>query len=240
MDLINLNAYTPAALMAYGCCASVWLGIYLYLLWRVRKYQFSEMPIIPLCGFIAWEVLWGYVFQTNMGGLAIWGLRVFAPLSLYIGWEVYRCGHKQFFTRTVKQQVPLVMGFTLASWMAVLYFLIPALDDGAGITTATLLTMTYSAFAVHLLLKLFEHEGARGLDRLSYGVGWARVAANIAGGTFCLLQLPERRWLLVVCVVTSMLDGAYVFIFQRLRRTVTDLEPGAAGQHGTVVGQVTF
>lgn len=230
MDLVNLDTYKPIALISYGSCAAIWLGIYLYLLFRVRKTGFSEVPIIAFAGFIGWEVLWGYVFRTDMGTLAFYGLKVFAPLSIYIGWEVYRSGHKQLFTRTVQKQVPLLFGFSLAAWTAMLYYLIPAIDDGAGLTTATVLTMIYSAFALHLLLKIFEHEGAAGLSKLSFGVGCARVVANMCGGMFCylhLLHVGDRRWLLVVAVATTAMDVAYVFIFQKLRATATDAAPAS-------------
>ena len=230
MDIVNLNTYTPISLISYGSCAAIWLGIYLYLLYRVRKTGFAEVPLIAFSGFIAWEVLWGYVFRSDMGTLALYGLKVFAPLSVYIGWEVFRAGHKQFFTRTVQKQVPLLLGFTLVSWMALLYYLIPAIDDPAGLTTATVLTMIYSAFALHLLLKVFEHEGAAGLRKLSFGVGCARVVANMCGGTFCylhLLSVGDRRWLLVVAAATTAMDLAYVFIFQKLRATATDAAPAA-------------
>jgi hypothetical protein len=237
MDLINLNIYAPIALISYGSCAAIWFGIYLYLLYRVRKTKFSEVPIIAFSGFIAWEVLWGYHFRTDMGALAFYGLKVFAPVSIYIGWEVFRSGHQQLFTRTVQKQVPLLMGFSLVVWTTALYYFIPAVDDGAGLTTATLLTMIYSAFALHLMLKLFEHEGAAGLSKLSFGVGCARVVANICGGTFCylhLLHVGDRRWLLVLAAATTAMDVAYVFIFQKLRATATEPAAQPASVQATV------
>jgi hypothetical protein len=226
--LLNFSDYTPLALTFYCASAISWFAAYAIIIQHIRRRQFAPVPALAWCGFIAWEILWGYVYQTNVGSLFEWGLKIYAPLSCYILWGVFRYGHKQFSTRAARQNVAPIMLFNVVAWLIVLYFFIPAHDDPSGMTTATILSVSTSAQYLSLLLHLHEREGAAGLQELPYAGGWFKLMANTFSFIYCFLHLSERHWLLVLCVISVVLDLAYLAVFRHLRASARSHLPAKA------------
>jgi hypothetical protein len=221
--LLNLERYTPLELTLFLTCGALWVMTYIAAIGHIKRHKFIPLPILPFLGYTAWDLVWAYFYRTDMGDLIAWGLKVYAPLDLYMLWCVFRYGHKQFSIKAIQRNAPVVVSFVLAAWIAWFFFFIPGHDDSAGATSSFILMMMTSASLLPMLLRLYEQEGAAGLEKLSYRMGWIKLAANTAGTGFCFLHFmptPERHWLLVVCVVMLILDVTYVAVFSHLRGLV--------------------
>jgi hypothetical protein len=216
-SLLNYSVYSPLEYAFYGLGGALWITIYLIILFQARKKEFVGAPALVMWAFMSWEILWGFFYKTDLGSLFVWGLKCYLPLSGYICWLTLRYGYRQYRSGLLHHYQVLAYVFTLVAWTAFLYFFIPDVDDGAGITSAYLLNVTMSAAYIPMLLRLFEEGGKANLDKVSYPVAWLKVLATACTTVFCLLHMPERRWLHVLCIVTLSLDAVYCYAFYRMR-----------------------
>lgn len=221
--LLNLTDYTPLELGFFGTCGIMWVSIYILTIRHILKHKSIPLPPLAFCGYTAWDLLWGHFFQTDMGTLVAWGLKVYAPLDCFFLISVVLYGRSHFFPGARKHHIAAIMGALTAAWLAVLYMFIPVLDDAGGMTTAFTVMLTASSLSVCMLLRIHAQQGSAGLERLSYPVAWIKLVANTCGSTFCFLHLSDRPWLLITCSAMLTLDVLYVFLFSRLRKSAMDL-----------------
>ncbi len=223
--ILNLEAYTPLQILLYSLGGLSWVVFYSTIIRNAHRHAFAAVPLFGLAGFIGWEILWGFFFRPNMGQLFFWGLKVYLPMSLYVGWLTLRHGAAQFHARALQQRVPLVLGLSVAAWTAIFYFFIPAVDDRVGMTTAHILSLTMSAGYIPLLLNLHEREGDRDFEKIPALLGWSKLVATSFTTAFCTLRLAdERPWLIAICFVNLTVDFIYLAIYYRLK--------GATGREG--------
>ncbi|MEM9008091.1 MAG: hypothetical protein AAGE59_31860 [Cyanobacteria bacterium P01_F01_bin.86] len=111
-EIINFTNYTPLEILFYGVCAITWFIAYMLIIYNIGRHQFAAILGTAMCGYFAWEILWGYFFTTDMGKLLIWGLKIYAPVSLYIIYDVFKNGSAYFYTTIIKgvsgQYIPLL------------------------------------------------------------------------------------------------------------------------------------
>jgi hypothetical protein len=212
-SLLNLSVYSPLEYALYSMGGMLWVIVYLLIFFQARKTQFVGVPALGMWAYLSWEILWGFVYTTDLGSLFVWGLKGYMPLNACICWLIVRYGYRQFQSELFHRYQVLAYGFALGAWTAFLYFFIPAVDDGAGITSAYILNAIMSATYLPLLLRLYEQGGKAQLNKLSFPVAWLKMLATVCNFAFCLLHLPERRWMHVVCLVTLLLDVAYCYAF---------------------------
>ncbi|QRN92938.1 hypothetical protein JRI60_27410 [Archangium violaceum] len=216
--LLNLVDYSPLEMALFGISGTFWVAVYILVILDARKYGFTAMPAFAFSGNIAWEFLWGYVFRTNMGELAVWGLRIYFPLNCYIGWLLLRHGPKQFTTEALRRYGSALIACAMLSWGAILLAFSPINDDPAGLSSATILDVTMAIQFIGLLLLVHEREGAAGLAKMSYPAAWLKLVGSTSAGICILLHFPpERRWVMVLSCVSFVLNVSYVIIFTRLR-----------------------
>jgi hypothetical protein len=215
--LLNVADYTPLELSLFGLSSVFWVTVYALVIRDSRRLAFVGMPAFAFCGNIAWEFLYGFVYQTNLGTLAAWGMKVYFPLNCYIGWQLLRHGHAQFSLEAVRRHLAAILAFAVAAWLVFFFFFIPAVDDPLGMSSANVLNVVMSALFIQLLLHQSERKGAAGLAKLSYTIAWCKMLGTAFSSLFCALHFPERRWMLAICSVTFVLDVAYVVLFTRLR-----------------------
>jgi hypothetical protein len=215
-DLINLESYTPLEMAVWGCGAVMFVAVYVLVFIQMFRSKVVGIPAFAFGANIAWEFLWGYVYQSDMGALFTWGLKVYMPMSLVIGAFLLRYGYKQFLSPRLQRNLAAVVLGGGVFWLGVFVLLKPV-DDAAGMSSVMLVNLVLSVSFLPLLRSRFRQEGGRGLDTHSYAIGWLRLLGGAFNSAFCLLHLPERGWVHAVCLAICVLDVTYLVLFHRLR-----------------------
>jgi hypothetical protein len=215
-NLVNLENYSPQAMVVYAGGAMLFVAVYILVFINMFRNKVVGIPAIAFGANIAWEFLWGYVYRTDMGSLFSWGLKVYMPMSLVMGAFLLRYGYKQFINRGFRRHPAVVMGVSFVFWMAVISLLKPV-DDAAGMSSVMLVNLVLSATFIPLLLNTFQQRGLIGLDKYSQAIGWLKLGGATFNSIFCWVYLPERAWVHAVCLAIISLDVTYLFLFHWLR-----------------------
>lgn len=212
--LFNLDDYTITQHFLFAIGAFLWVVAYVKLIFRFKKIQFIEIPLIAICANFSWEFLWGFVFKTNMGTFYQWGYRLWFILDIFIVYALFKYGKNQFTLPQLKGKALSFILFGMASWAAFLYFFIDEYDlemTHMGAFSGYILNTMMSALYPVLFLKLNQ---PKLFSRLA---GWSKGVGTFLISIFCFLKFPEYGWLLVMCVVTTLLDAWYIFLIETNR-----------------------
>jgi hypothetical protein len=209
---INLKDYTAEEhiLFAIGCLG--WVITYLIVIKKTFKDKFVEIPVFAICANFAWEFLWSWVFKTNMGELYVWGYRIWFFLDCVIVYGMFKYGYKQWSDEFLAKNFKPLILFCLACWFSTLYFYIDIWGQPftyMGANSGYILNVMMSLMYPILLLKMKDTTGFSLLGAWCKGVGTLLISI------FCFLRFPEHYWLLNLCVITAILDAAYIYIFYK-------------------------
>jgi hypothetical protein len=232
--LINLVDYTLLELALYGCGAVPWVAFYVLIIRSAHQRAYVGLPALGIWAYMSWELLWGFFFKTDMGELFSWGLKVYLPMSAYIGWLTLRHGAQQFSSATLRRSFPLAAFLTLAVFTGFFCVFIPTVDDAGGISSAHILNLFMSVSYLPFLMNLYKSEGARGLEKLPAVSGWLKLLGVCGTTAFCMVHLPERKWVHAIGLVCITLDLVYLGLYYRLKSGMT-LRPSTGLQPGLVL-----
>jgi len=93
-SLLNLTVYSPLEYAFYGAGGALWITVYLIILFQARKKEFVGAPALVMWAFMSWEILWGFVYKTDLDSLFIWLLRLL-PDEDVGGAPAVAAGHAQ-------------------------------------------------------------------------------------------------------------------------------------------------
>jgi hypothetical protein len=204
---LNTTDYSTLelTLFALGCLG--WVVVYLVVLRHLLRKRFVEIPAAAVAANIAWEFVWGFVYQTNMGRLFILGYQAWFFLDLFIVIGLFRYGYKQLLNPSFGPFLRPAVTFGILAWTAGLYFFVKmGYDTVTGATTGYILNVMMSALYIVVFLGLPR-------ENFSYLVAWGKFLGTALISIFCFMVWPERPFLLTLCVVTFLLDLFYVLIF---------------------------
>jgi hypothetical protein len=223
--LLNLTAYTPLEIALVAIGGAWWVLFYSLVIVNTYRHKFVGMPIFALGGFIAWEILYGWVIRPDVGLIYVIGMKVYLPMSGFVAWLTTRHGHDQLFSSLMRKTLTPTLLFSIAAWTVLLYYYIPLFDDGAGMTTAHILIIITSSTFIPMALNLYEREGPEGLRKLSALGGWSKMLGNIFMMGFSFTHLPERRWVHIMGMIALCLDVTYLVLLYRLRAPARAAQP---------------
>jgi len=209
---LNLEYYTPLQLILFGIGAVLWLVNYGYLIHKVFKEKFVEMPAAVLCANFAWEFIWGFVFTQNMGAVLGIGYKLWFFLDCFIIYGFYRYGDKQV-TPSVVPYFRSFFTFALLGWGAVLYFFVKqGADNPIGATSAYVINILISSLYIFLFLR------TESKNLFSFTTAWTKCVGTGLISVMCALVWPENMFLLSMCVICFLLDVFYIYLFVKLVR----------------------
>ncbi len=93
---LNTTDYGPVELILFVTGCTMWVTVYLIYVRNIIRHQFFEMPLIAAGSNFAWELLWGGVFQTDMGLICDWLYKAWFILDLYLIAALFKYSTKQF------------------------------------------------------------------------------------------------------------------------------------------------
>lgn len=212
-DLLNRTDYTLTEHLFFGVGCLLWVVVYFFTINNIRQKNFVEIPVITVCGNIAWEFLWSWVFVTDMGLLFVWGYRLWFFLDCYIVYGLFRYGAKQIDIPELRRHARPIFFFCLWAWLAILYYYIKNYDapiSHMGAYSGYILNLLISGLYIPLFLRSKNHH------LFSYPVAWCKGLGTLLISVFCFLHFTDG-FLLIMCLVTAVLDGAYIYLFARAR-----------------------
>ena len=209
---INTTTYTTPELVLFGLGCVLWAVTYVDVLLAVRRVQFVEIPAVAVMANVAWEFDWGFVLQTDMGMLFQWGYRIWFFLDVVITWALIRYMYARIDVPEVKRlAVPATLVF-IVLWGVGLYFLrVQGIDNPTGAVSGYLLNVMMSGLYLGAMLTTRTPALYSVLSAWCKGVGTGLISV------FCVLHLPENRFLLTLCGTAALLDILYLTALYRRR-----------------------
>ncbi|MDB5121266.1 MAG: hypothetical protein JWN56_2484 [Sphingobacteriales bacterium] len=215
-SLINTKDYSATELITFGVGCFCWIIVYFYTLKSIKEKQFIEIPLITVCGNIIWEFLWSWVFHTDMGNLFQWGYRIWFFMDCLIVYGLFRYGYKQISIPFFRDKAKALIILAMLSWLPLLYFYIKNYDapiSHMGAYSGYILNVMISALYIPLVIRLNDWK------MFSYPAAWYKAIGNLLINIFCFLHFNDW-FLLSLCILTSILDAYYLFLFYVYRRTI--------------------
>ena len=212
-EIINLKNYTVAEHVFFALGCLLWVFTYVIVIKNIRKIQFVEIPLMAVLANYSWEFLWSWVFKTDMGELYVWGYRIWFFLDCFILYGLFKYGIKQVAEDLLKKTYYFNLIFGLASWMFILYFYIKLYDlpySHMGAFSGYILNVMMSALYITFFLRMKQP------SYFSYLSSWFKGVGTLLITVFCFLHFSDW-FLLSMCIVTSLLDLFYIFIFSTKR-----------------------
>jgi hypothetical protein len=210
---LNHVDYTGLELVLFLTGCSMWVFVYLIYVRNVRRNSFFEMPLVAAVSNFAWETLWTFEFQTNMGRLCQWLYAAWFVVDLYLIAAAWRLSSSYFATPLTKLFSRHVFLSCLIFFSAFYYFFTEqGLDTPIGARSAYLcqliLSLSYVIFIV-------QRRCVHGFSALA---AWLRTYATAMISVMMVSHYPEDRWLHVLCVSSFIVDHAYIGMYYAIKR----------------------
>jgi len=215
---INLKDYTAPELIIFGAGCFLWVVVYYFTIRNILRKQFIEIPLVAVCGNIAWEFLWSWFFVINMGSLFQWGYRIWFFMDCFIVYNLFRYGFKQISIPELKARSKQIILFCIACWLVIFYFYIKNYDEPISKVGA------YSGFILNIVISgLYIPEFLRLQDKsvFSLPVAWMKGIGTGLISVFCFMHFTDW-FLLSMCIVTAVLDATYIYMFINYSRQVSN------------------
>lgn len=207
----NTIDYTVPQLILFAVAAAYWVWVYIVVIKDIHKYKFIGIPILAVCANFAWEFLWSFKYHTNMGQAFEWGYRAWFVLDLYIFYNIFKYGQIQFDNAFLKSKYNLIVIFTLFCWIAGIYALTKEYYDPIGAISAYIVNVHMSAIYI-LLIAQFPKE-----PTLSLSTATHKMLGTALTSVFCFWVFPDQYFMLTLCVITFILDMAYIFLIKKFK-----------------------
>lgn len=228
---INWQDYTGLEFFFYGLGCLLWVLAYGIYIRNIFTLKYVEMPVFAGCCDVAWEFVWSFLAQNDMGMIFqganyVW---FFLDAGLIFSYGVLFLGAKQL---TVPQLAPRHIFIPACLFIAVLagaatyYMHVQGLDNSVGGRSAYLIQLSISFLYIPLMLRQPT------LEYFSFNANWMRAAGSALVVVFFFLHYPDDRFLQTIGCSAAIVDAVFLYLFVQKRRQL------AAG--GPAVRQVAL
>jgi len=202
------DTYTDAQLFWYLGGFLLWGVAYAWLVFRIPKHRFVEIPVVAVCGNVTWEFLWGFVWKVEMMGETLqWFYRLGCLLDVFILGCVFRWGRKQWRLPVARRFFHPIVVATLAFWLVFYWtFKNAGFDLPLGSNSAYLINTVMSVAYIGLVLRLAD------VSVFSWWIGLLKGAGTLMVTVFVFLAYPESFFTQALGVTCAILDGTYLVI----------------------------
>lgn len=214
---INTASYSPFELILFAIGCVMWVVVYFLYAKHIAKHMMIGMPVFAAASNFGWEFVWGFLRPyTDMGLLFLWGYRLWFFFDLYIFYGVYRYGAEQVLTPALKRHFKPLIVLAAVGWALIYWFFkAQGYDTPIGANSAYIAQILISALYLGLILR------DRKLVWSSAAISWLRSLGTGFISIFMVLHYyPTHRPLLVLCALSAVIDGVYLYMFHR--RTTDD------------------
>jgi hypothetical protein len=212
---LNLDYYTPLQLSFFIGGAVFWIINYIIIVRNIFKLKFVEMPGAVLAANFAWEFLWSWVFQQNMGMVLTIGYRAWFFLDILIVWGFYKYGFKQV-EESMQKQYKLFFTFGILAWTLFIYvFVVQGLDNPIGAPSAYVSNLLISGLYITQFYRL------KNKSVLSFTAAWTKGLGTGLVTVMCVLRWPENHWVIIMGALCFIMDCYYTYIMYNYKRTIS-------------------
>jgi CheY-like chemotaxis protein len=171
-QLLNTTDYSYTELAIALTGSVLWILSYLLLVKDAIKNKFVEIPFFAVCGNLAWEFLFAFVFvdYINLGQIYIWGYQAWFLIDIAIVILLFMYGKKQVQSNFLKKYFRLFVPLLIVFYGFLLYFWISMGFDNTpfdaphkigrhmspvilGATSAFILNLVISTLYIRLFLR---------------------------------------------------------------------------------------
>lgn len=191
---------------AVGCL--LWVVAYVYVLLQAHKFKVVEMAVLAGASNLAWEFVWGVLLRTDMGVFLVWTYRAWLFFDLFIFWQIIKLGHEQFTTPLFRRSYNWIIGATVVFFVLVYWGMtLSGIDTPIGARSAYVCQFVISVLCLILLVQQPSTVG------YAWRITWLRSLGTLLVSVFMVLHYPGDVFLLVLCAGSTLLDGAYCWLY---------------------------
>lgn len=208
------------ALFSAGCIG--WVVAYVGTAMTIVKRQVVEIPAGAVAANVAWEFVWGFIIGSTMGRAFTWGYALWCLQDLFITYSTFKYGHKQVSNPQLRKAFKPAMAFGIVAWGFAIYFFVKGgYDNGYGAFSGYILNVMMSALYILLLLQ----GNARDFSAL---VGWSKMIGTGLLSVFGFIVNRHNLFLMSLCLISFILDMAYIGLLHQRTKRAAMLSGGAA------------
>lgn len=219
-ELLNTASYTSVqlGLLAFGHGA--WAILYIMVLRNIRKHGVVEIPAASVAANFAYVTVWGLLNKTDLGALFVWLNRGGFVLELSVFAYVLLNGAKHIRIPELQRWFKPGMLLSYVCWLAMIaMFARQNYELPSGLLGGFIVSLVMST--MYVVVELSEIDP----DQYSLVAGWAKLIGNASASAFCFMVYPANYFLLTLCVITLVLDLAYLAQFRQRRLSQPDRVP---------------
>jgi hypothetical protein len=227
LNLIDRHCvpYTYAELILFGGGCLMWVVAYGILIRDSFRFKYMEMAAVAGCSNIAWEFIWSWAFQTDMGRFLVWTYRAWFFLDVFIFWQLLRLGDQQVTQPAFKKHFkPAAILITLAFASLYYFYAKQGMDTLIGANSAYLCQLVISSTCLLLLL------GSPTLRGFSMPIAWLRSVGTGLNTVMMILHYPDNHFLHLMGILSAIMDAVYIYSFYGRRRAERAEKKGPALQ----------
>jgi len=228
---INWQDYTGLELFFYGLGCLLWVGAYAIYIRNIITLKYVEMPVFAGCCDVAWEFVWSFLAQNDLGMLFqganyVW---FFLDAGFIFTYGVLVFGAKQLTVPQLAPRsvfIPMCLLIAVMAGAATYYMHQQGLDNVVGGRSAYIIQLSISFLYVPLMLRQPT------LENFSFNANWLRAVGSAMVVVFFFLHFPDDTFLQTIGCAAAVVDAVFLYLFVQKRKQL------AAG--GPAVRQVAL
>lgn len=209
---VNVLGYTQFELILFFIGFASWVWAYFLILKGAYKYKINEMPLMVGPGNWAWEFIWGFLSEPELGRPFILGVRMWFFFDLFINISILKYGYKQLPLPLLKKRFRYTYIIALVFWFFTVYTFGKVNDDNPlGVTSALMINVIMSGLYIY---QLVFNPNLRGKG-LSFKVAVLKCIGTGVITLASILKWPEAYFLINLGVISFVIDIIYLVLFKK-------------------------
>lgn len=211
---INCDPYTYYQLIVFATGCLMWVIAYGIMLRNAIKFKFIEMAAVAGISNFAWEILWGTIFNTDMGQFFVWTYRAWLIFDLFIVYHLFKYGHKQCRDPLIRANFKWLLGLAGIFWLGIYGLLYrQGYDTSIGSVSAYICQFTISILCLYLI------HNVKTLYGFSWNIAWLRSIGTGLVSLFMISHYPDNYFIQWLCLFSWICDGTYmIYFWKRMKR----------------------
>lgn len=213
--------YSDLALYSYYLGALFWLITYALVIIRIVKGKFLEFPAIVIAANVAWELLWGFVFELSFGGPILqYSWRFGFLMDAFMLYTALKYAKSQIDIPDLFKWIKLiVISFFLFSFGFLYFYVKEGFDLPMGFNSGMLLNVFMSVLCILFLLRRPNHQ-------FSIWIAISRFIATDVFFTIYIYNVDQPVWFAIfLCWTCVVLDSIYIYLVASRRRKLLSGAP---------------
>lgn len=217
-QIFNNPDFTNLQIIFYFLGAFGWWASYILVIRKIIKEKWVEFPAFVIAANVAWEFLWGFVFELHFGGIFltyVW--RGGFLMDAFMLYAVYRYGKNQYKMEFIRKNYAFLVTAAFVAFFALIYFYVDrGYDIAMGFNSGMMLNLMHS---IGCLLLFYNHPERK----FSTWIGITRfLGTNIFLFAYLLMYRHPQYFTITMLVITFITDIYYISeVIKRNRRMQT-------------------